>query len=320
MIAYDNVRRTTFARSMVMTLLILSVFACNRQSPPPVTIGESDADIVFVSYRLESKGWLYLIDTNSKREAQIQGTNASTPDPPAWSPDGQALAFVAIPFYKDSEESDYECGIGITIIDAQGHLRAFGPCRLSPAWSSDGQYLAFRKFSTKDNSSSICVARINGSDEKELVTNLPYYSEGNRISTIRISWSPDGRYLVYDNQDVSGTWHIWTVASDGGPPHRLTSGRYPDWSPLGDEIAFSRDGRIVVISVNDGSEDSVNVPVYARWPDWSPDGQQLVFVGDRGEDSEIYIVNRDGSEVEKLTDNSYWDGYPAWRPARLNAD
>lgn len=37
-----------------------------------------------------------------------------------------------------------------------------------------------------------------------------------------------------------------------------------------------------------------------------------MFVSGRDGDYEIYVMNANGSGVEQLTDNEYYDGFPAW--------
>lgn len=318
MIANDNAKRRPLTRStyLINSLVILSllVTSCGRSSPLVATLEQFDGGIAFASYRPETHGWLYLLNTNSRQEVQIQGTENSTRDPPSWSPDGRALAFVAIPFYEDASEVDYEHGEGLTILDAYGRRTAFGPCRTSPAWSPDGQRIAFHK--SCNGNSSLSTALVDGSDEREIVHDLtPRVTADNTIQVIRISWAPDGDYITYDSQDAVGTWYIWVVASNGETPRQLTPGRHPAWSPAEDEIAFDRGGSLWTVSVDDGTETQLlDGPVDAEWPTWSPDGQQLVFEAGQGADSEIYLVNSDGSGLDNLTDNSVWDGFPAWRP------
>ena len=54
-------------------------------------------------------------------------------------------------------------------------------------------------------------------------------------------------------------------------------------------------------------------------PSWSPDGSRLAFVSDRDSsweiyDYEIYVMDADGQNQTRLTDNDYWDGSPSWSP------
>lgn len=49
-------------------------------------------------------------------------------------------------------------------------------------------------------------------------------------------------------------------------------------------------------------------------PALSPDGQKIAFMSQRDENWEIYIVNADGSNLQRLTENPAQDGLPAWSP------
>ena len=46
-------------------------------------------------------------------------------------------------------------------------------------------------------------------------------------------------------------------------------------------------------------------------PTWAPDGTKLAFVSDRGGNSEIYLVNVDGTESTNLTNDPENDVSPA---------
>ena len=57
-------------------------------------------------------------------------------------------------------------------------------------------------------------------------------------------------------------------------------------------------------------------PVGAAYaaPAWSPDGRKIAFTSERDGNSEIYLMNADGSGQRSLTLNLAYDGDPAWSP------
>jgi Tol biopolymer transport system component len=97
---------------------------------------------------------------------------------------------------------------------------------------------------------------------------------------------------------------------------------------LGDQrIAFAsdRDGNVEIYGMNaDGTGhtnltnnpaddgDLIYTPV--SYHTWSPDGSRIAFVSYRNGNSEIYVMNADGSGQTDLTNNTATDGWPAWSP------
>ena len=63
-------------------------------------------------------------------------------------------------------------------------------------------------------------------------------------------------------------------------------------------------------------EDEVSHLVQVRdgAPSWSADGSRIVFHSDRDGNGEIYLMNADGSGIERLTRHPASDGYPCWSP------
>ena len=49
-------------------------------------------------------------------------------------------------------------------------------------------------------------------------------------------------------------------------------------------------------------------------PSWSPDGLRIAFYSDRDGNSEIYVMDADGSNQRRLTDTAADEGYPSWSP------
>lgn len=52
-----------------------------------------------------------------------------------------------------------------------------------------------------------------------------------------------------------------------------------------------------------------------RYGTYSPDGLRILFESDRDGNWEIYLMNRDGSELSRLTDNEAEDRRPSWHPS-----
>jgi Tol biopolymer transport system component len=49
-------------------------------------------------------------------------------------------------------------------------------------------------------------------------------------------------------------------------------------------------------------------------PAWSPDGTKIAFASDRDGNPEIYVMNADGSDATRLTNDPGHDWNPAWAP------
>src|SRR5207245_277767 len=93
--------------------------------------------------------------------------------------------------------------------------------------------------------------------------------------------------------------------------------------------AFSADGRyfaiaakrkdrddLVLLDVERGREERrIHVGLNGlQTPQWSPDGQQLVFSGFSNGFTDLFIINRDGTGLRRLTHDKYADLHPSWSP------
>jgi Tol biopolymer transport system component len=60
--------------------------------------------------------------------------------------------------------------------------------------------------------------------------------------------------------------------------------------------------------------DSFGISAKDHFPSWSPDGTRIVFCSDRDGNYEIYIMNTDGSNQIRLTENPANDVFPCFSP------
>ena len=150
----------------------------------------------------------------------------------------------------------------------------------SPSWSPDGKRIAFT--SERDGNDEIYVMDADGGNQQNL-TNHP-----GRDSVP--SWSPDGKRIAFVSDrdrllDIHGfpTSEIYVMDADGENPQNLTNNRHDD-----------------------------------RSPSWSPDGKRIVFISYRDGHfigdfelitSEIYVMDVDGGNQQRLTENRRNDEY-----------
>jgi hypothetical protein len=139
------------------------------------------------------------------------------------------------------------------------------------------------------------------------------------------SWAPNGLEVVYAivplasySNPEEGLW----VAGASGPHTQIFSGlsQGPQWSPIGDKIAFFSGGSIMTLKPNGRSLKTI-VPRTSTWTFnwlvWSPDGEHLVFNGEDEEDhnSDLFRATASGGDLVQLTVTSapYRETVVRWR-------
>ncbi len=129
---------------------------------------------------------------------------------------------------------------------------------------------------------------------------------------VRPAWSPDNRFIAYQSNRSSGTFHIYVMSADGSDQRRLTQGslddRHPVWTADGKGILFdSSDGtqsEIWMVNAADGARKQITrVGALASFASPSPDGQRLSFYVFQNETLDLWTARIDGSDAKPVTRN-----------------
>ena len=137
-------------------------------------------------------------------------------------------------------------------------------------------------------------------------------------------WSPDGTRLAFSAEEGAALPEGVYVADDdrSDPELIVDGGRIPHWSPDGTRIAyidvdpFEREDRLEVIDLATGA--ITELATDATDASWSPDGSRLAYVTgsmtdlEPTEDSEVRVVNADGSGTRTIGLTLPYAAPPAW--------
>ena len=130
-------------------------------------------------------------------------------------------------------------------------------------------------------------------------------------SIVRLTYNHYGQYPIYsaDGSKIA-FFHkhsIFIMDSDGANLHDLTgqlssSQPYFDLSSDGSKIVVDSSGEIIIVDIyGDSLTNITNHPANDKMPVFTPGGAKIVFISDRGGSDQIYQMNSDGSNRQRLT-------------------
>ena len=236
--------------------------------------------IVFIRSRSDSRRGgrddfsLYAMDADGS-DARAIAPNVAL-YPPAWSPDGQWIAFVAY-----DEAHGWQRAVYIVRLDGSNLTRIFGAFS-SPSWSPDSRYLAFA--GPYGDGVALYTFAADGTAPfvvTNIVENLGQVRGALWVPSV--SWSPAGHEILYSCGGVC-------VANIDG--RRVFDGRRVGVSPLGfgSIAAWSPDGSRIAVS---------------------PGGFRLDERDSLDDNVVLYTINSDGTGLNVLVKSDHSnDGRP----------
>lgn len=278
-----------------LLLVLAFLLSCGSDSGSSGPGPADPSELAIVSNR-DGDPEIYIMNADGRNAVSV-ATNSSSDYAPSWSPDGSKIVFtsytpiVLAPLETCSSgfvpDEDEPAPPEIHVMNADGsdqiRLTRISPDSTSncptwsygPTWSPDGNQIAFS--SSRDGVGEIYVIEKDGSGETN-ITNTPYFLDEHP------TWSPDGNQIAFTSYrfdlvpEIPPVFpQIYVMNTDGTSQTRLTT--------------------------NDEAND--------ERPAWSPDGNQIAFDSDRDGNTGIYVIEKDGSNQTKITDDSS-AFYPAW--------
>lgn len=178
---------------------------------------------------LDSNSELYVMNVDGTNVEQITN-NDFYDSQPAWSPDGDQIAFIS---NRDGEPST---GSNLFVMNSDGtgliQLTDNSEEAGAPVWSPDGSRIAFGQGT--DAIGEVYAVNPDGT----VLTNLT----NNPAADGDPAWSPDGSQIAFVSDRADEDPEIFIMEADGSDPTRVTdlSGldRWPTWSPDGTRIIY----------------------------------------------------------------------------------
>lgn len=261
----------------------------------------------------EGRAGIFLVNVETGEKKRLTIPQDFVADyQPAFSPDGQSIAFIRN-FYQNVHEI-----FTVPVTGGEPKQQTFDKVWIGGiAWSADGGRIFFtsqRKYNGRINLWQIAVS---GNDQPEVIA-----ISGDRLGSVAVS--PDKKVIAF----VEELYHtnIWHIESSKVPEkkalHKFAPSSFsdnsPNISPDGRQVVFASDrtGKYEIwIADADGSNVRQLTDIkksMAGSPRFSPDGKLIVFDAQIEGRSSIYIITTNGGSLRRITDPATSDYMPSW--------
>lgn len=226
---------------------------------------------------------------------------------PAWSSDGQWLAYVS---FEGRRSSVY---VQRVRTGERSRVSARAGINGAPSFSPDGKRLALTLGGTSGNP-DIFVLDL-GTQGLTRITDDP------AIDTEAV-WSTDGQSLYFTSDRAGGPQIYRIGVRAGDKPKRITFGSgynaRPRLSPDGTQLAMvTLDGSNYRIAVQDLANSNVRVLSKGRQdesPSFAPNGAMVIYSGSEGGRALLATVSTDGLTGQRLKSDQGQVREPVWGP------
>jgi Tol biopolymer transport system component len=295
-----------------------NVYVSKVEGGSPARITNDPAGDVFPIYSPDGTRIAFIRNNRGLMTVGTDGANErflakAYPSSLTWSPDGKQLVYsywtpdhTRFALFATDPQTGASHQISDPPTDVNGDFYA--------DFSPDNRQLAFARCAT--GSCNVMVMPMSGGRPRRIATD----------SVQGLTWSPDGRTVVYSSKRL-GQDRLWRLVVSGS--------REPQPIALaGDGALHPRFGRNAAVGprmIFEHHIENSNIwrinPSHSAAPERvgastkldsspqvSPDGSRIAFISDRSGFKEIWSARADGSDPIALTDLRLEAGSPRWSP------
>jgi Tol biopolymer transport system component len=327
-------RRTTARLLAAMAVLVPALAALLPASPASAVFPGLNGKIAFASSR-DGNSEIYTVNPDGSELTRLTN-NAARDDSPQWNLTGTRIAFSST---RDGQSDIFVMnadGTAVTNLTPDEHSGS------RPSWSPDGSRIAFGSGRDGKGSEVYVLTLATGVVSRLTTDSCIRFSapgvladescEYGHITNYGPSWSPDGRLVAFlKGAGSSNSVHV--MNADGSNQRILTEhashANHIDWSPSGQQLAYSDHSQSIQVLNRDGSGEYV-VPntrqcpssgncFILQMPGWSPDGTKLVAATaiSSGQTPGLFTFTPDGENmIQILADDTINSARPSWQASR----
>src|SRR5579884_2717667 len=263
--------------------------------------------IVFVSNRTGAKE-IWVMNWDGTDQKQLTHYNSISTFPSA-SPDGRIVAFTTYAAgYPAIQMFSLDTGRKLPFYNQRASMNAF------VTFTPDSKRIVFSS-TAAGGPAQLYMANVDGSG-------LHRITSSNAIE-VEAKINPATGADLVDVSGRSGLPQVYHMNLEGADVQRLSAGTgeatNPSWSPDGAHIAFAwtrgfEPGNYNIFLMDVASQQTTQLTANEgrnENPSWAPDGAHIVYASKRGRESQIWVMNADGTGKHPLTDKGS-NEKPVW--------